>query len=930
MSEVMDEQQRIEAALAAIPPDIGREQWWRIGAAIKHELGDAGFDVFDAWSRGADSYIATDARDTWRSLAPGGGITIATLYSIAKRYGFDLTGQAWPALDDAQQMERRAARDAQTKKAAAERVTKQCEASTLALAVWEKAAPARNDHPYLARKGLAATPMLREIGAAKLRKLLGYMPKASGKELSGPVLVARIERAGQLTSLEMIDGDGRKSALAGGAKAGGYWLAAQPTGQTQRIAIAEGMASAQTHQQVFDGGTDAAIAALSASNLPAVAKAMRAAWPDAAILIHGELGNGSAKALEAAQAGGALLAMPDFGDNRPEGATDINDLLVLRGADAVRQCVAAARDVAQGDSKATCAAFPGIEGRPCWRVYTDWIEVDGKRFRPGVYHHGVKLPKGDAAPELTDQWVCTPLRVLAVTRNPHDGDYGRLLEYVSPAERWKKWSMPMLMLAGDGNEVRGVLLSEGVMFDLKNRGGVLDYIAGQYPPRQMRAAVTTGWCGDAFVLPDDVIGADDIWFQSTGREAPYATAGTFEGWRELAALANDNPLMMFAMSTAFAGPLLGPLNLDGGGAHLYGDSSCGKTTAARAAISVWGSPRFERKWRATSNGLEGSASLHSDTLLVLDEIGEIKPQDLYETAYALINGMGKTRANRHGEARQAARWRVFLLSTGELTVAARMAAGGIEAKAGQLVRILDVPVTGAYGVFETLHGRESGGVLSDEVRNMAATHYGHAGPLFVGALIRNLADGLRLADLLSPLLDRFGRLGDQERRAARAFALCALAGELAIEWGVVPWAAGEPTNAALHAFRLWRNQWGAPGRSAEHAGILRAVADFIDRHGDSRFSSIAGTAEVRDRAGWWKGDEQGERRLYLFTSGGLREAAKGYDFTRVLRALDEAGAISDRDAGGNGKRTKKTRIHGAKDPLPLYHIDRSQLEGDEQ
>ncbi|WP_233863025.1 DUF927 domain-containing protein [Paraburkholderia adhaesiva] len=927
MNAMIDEQQRIEAALACIPPDVEREEWWRVGAAIKHELGDGGFDVFDAWSRGAQSYVAANARDTWRSLKVDGGITIGTLYGIARRYGFQPASHTWPVLESPQQVERRAAREAQAKKAAMERVTKQREASTLALAVWTKANPSRDDHPYLMRKGLKATPMLRELDAATLRKLIGYAPNASGKDLAGRVLVARIERDGKLMSLEMIDSDGRKSALAGGAKAGGYWMAAQPGADTWRIAIGEGVASAQTHQEIYAADGDAAVASLTAGNLRKTAEAMREAHPDLPILILGEIGNGSSKALEAAQAVGGRLVMPDFGDNRPEGATDINDLFVLRGVDAVRACVVAARDVTQpaassSDSADDSGSFPGIEGRPCWRVYSDWIEIDGKRFKPGVYHHGVKLPKGDAPPELTDQWICSPLYVRAVTRNPQDGDYGRLLEYVSPAGRWKKWSMPMLMLAGDGNEVRGVLLSEGVMFDLKNRGGILDYIAGQYPPRQMRAAVTTGWCGDAFVLPDDVLGADDIWFQSTGREAPYAVAGTFEGWRELAALANDNPLLMFAMSTAFAGPLLGPLNLDGGGAHLYGDSSCGKTTAARAAISVWGSPRFERKWRATSNGLEGSAALHSDTLLVLDEIGEIKPQDLYETAYALINGMGKTRANRHGEARQAARWRVFLFSTGELTVAARMAAGGIEAKAGQLVRILDIPVTGAYGVFETLHGRESGGVLSDEIRNMAATNYGHAGPRFVDALIRNLAGGLRLTELLTPLLDRFGKLGDQERRAARAFALCALAGELAIEWGVVPWTGGEPASAALHAFRLWRSQWGAPGRSAEHAGILRAAADFIDRHGSARFSNIDGSADlIRDRAGWWKQDD-GERRLYLFTSGGLREATKGYDFNRVLRAIDEAKAFTDK-----GKAEVAKVTHTPEGKKRLYHVAPDALNG---
>ena len=75
-------------------------------------------------------------------------------------------------------------------------------------------------------------------------------------------------------------------------------------------------------------------------------------------------------------------------------------------------------------------------------------------------------------------------------------------------------------------------------------------------------------------------------------------------------------------------------------------------------------------------------------------LGEVDPKSLHEAASARINGTGKTRANRHGEARQASRWRVFLLSTGELTIAARMSAGGIEAKAGQELRILDVPVSG--------------------------------------------------------------------------------------------------------------------------------------------------------------------------------------------------------------------------------------------
>lgn len=921
MSAVCDEQQRIEAALACIPPDVPREEWWRIAAALKHELGDAGFDVFDAWSQGGSSYDATAARDTWRSLDAGGGIAIGTLFHLAEQHGFDTRAYRLLPPDPANLIRRRATRQARDADEAQKRELERSHAASLALTLRAKSEPARDDHPYLMRKGLPAPPTLREIDAHKLARLLGYVPKCKGEPLHGRVLLAEIHIGSALTSVEMIDEAGRKSALAGGTKSGGWWAVAPVSASVDRLLIAEGVATALS-AHVATG--IAAVAALSCGNLKKVSMAMRQQHPNAEIVVLADLGNGEQDAERAALAVGGALARPDFGDDRPENASDFNDLHVLRGVDVVRACInAAVAAPAEPNVQTSEGAFPGLDERPCWRVYDGSFKIGDRRVKPGVYLHGVKPGKGDAPPELIDKWICSPMKVQAVTRNGEDAEYGRLLEILSPAGRWKKWAMPMSMLAGDGSDARAVLLSEGLVYDLNDRNAVLRYIAGQHPKESMRAAGVTGWHDDAFVLPDAAIGADDIWFQASGRVAPYATAGTFDGWRELAGLATGNPLLMLAISAAMAGPLLGPLNIDGGGVHLYGDSSCGKTTALLAGTSVWGGAPFKRTWRATANGLEGAGSLHSDTLLALDELGEIDPRNLYEAAYSLINGIGKTRANRHGEVRQPARWRVFLLSTGELTIAARMSAGGIEAKTGQELRILDIPVTGTYGLFETLHNRASGGLLSDDVRNLAAKHYGHAGPRFVGALVRELRAGFRPADALQPLVEKFNAAEGQERRAARTFAVCALAGEMAAAWDIVPWASDEPARAAIHAFNLWRSRRPAGGQNAEHGAILRAVSDFIDRHGDSRFSSIEGSADiVRDRAGWWKPD--GDRRRYLFTPGGLRDAVKGYDISRALKALDDAGAIADRDYG---EKSKKTHVPDLGEKKRLYHIAPEKIDG---
>ena len=78
----------LRAALYSISPE-DRDTWVEIGMAIKSELGDGGFDLWDGWSRQSDRYKAADARAVWRSIKQrNGGITIGTLYHMAKEHGW--------------------------------------------------------------------------------------------------------------------------------------------------------------------------------------------------------------------------------------------------------------------------------------------------------------------------------------------------------------------------------------------------------------------------------------------------------------------------------------------------------------------------------------------------------------------------------------------------------------------------------------------------------------------------------------------------------------------------------------------------------------------------------------------------------------------------------------------------------------------------
>jgi putative DNA primase/helicase len=219
--------------------------------------------------------------------------------------------------------------------------------------------------------------------------------------------------------------------------------------------------------------------------------------------------------------------------------------------------------------------------------------------------------------------------------------------------------------------------------------------------------------------------------------------------------------------------------------------------------------------------------------------------------------------------------------------------------------------------------------FSDALKREAATHYGHAGRSFLEKLTRD--HGTSFTDALDIVrgMTEFKVAGNdgQVKRAAARFALLALAGELATDYGVTGWPKGEAIRAAVVGFMAWRMLRGAGNGNIERGEIAERIASFIQRHGDSRFSDVDARDDerlgiVRDRAGWW--EERNGQRIYLFTADGMREALKGFDFNRALDSLQELGAI--KAPGADGKRARFRRIHGA--GVKVYEVDPSRLDAE--
>ena len=589
-----------------------------------------------------------------------------------------------------------------------------------------------------------------------------------------------------------------------------------------------------------------------------------------------------------------------------------------------------ARAMEPEEVEAQTVSLPDAELRPCFRVYDGWTGTDtGRSLRPGVWYHTMSAPKGDRDPLPVDTWICGPLHIEAQTIDGAGNNFGRLLRFKNTAGRWRIWAMPMELLRGSGEELRGELLAMGLEISVRERATLALYLQERPPKKKVRCALQVGWCGGVFVLPDAVIGPDaaGVIFQSGERgHEEHGQGGTLDGWRsEIAARAVGNPLFVLGLSAAFAGPMLARCNAEGGGLHFVGDSSTGKTTILEAAASVWGGANYRRSWRATANGMEGAAVMFNDCLLALDEISECDPHEVGNIVYSLGNGRGKQRAGRTGAARAVTRWQAFIISTGERTIATTMAEGGHRSKAGQSVRLLDIPTDRLHGCFDVLHDHASGAALSDAIKRAAVTHYGRPGRAFLERLTHDHRDFAERLERLKGLPD-FNRqdFEGQDKRAAGRFALLALAGELATEYGLTGWPEGEAVKAAVIGFNSWRSLRGRG--NDERRQILERVSGFIERHGDGRFSGAdaAGESQVRDRAGWWRDGQDG--RLYLFTSEGMRDALKGFDFNRALAELESCGALPKPGAGG--KHAKSMRI-GGRAPMKLYPINPDKLTGGE-
>ena len=941
----------IRAALQHIPASLSRDDWARVGMAIKSEFADeTGHDLFTDWSASADGFDLSAAKSTWQSIKAGGGVGIGTLLRLAKENGFVMpqADQAHSKPDPAMASRLASERAASQQAEHARQQAAHADAALDAAKLWDSASDT-GDSAYLTRKGVQ--PYGVRFGADSW--LLVPVRDASGKLWNVQRIAADKPASGP-----------DKLFLKGGRKSGLWHWCGDPV-DAAVLLIAEGYATAASLHQAT--GRPVAVA-FDAGNLANVARALRKVYPAALLVLCGDddvqtfaekgFNPGRDKATAAALAVHGLAVFPE---GLPEGGSDFNDLHQASGLDAVRLIVDSAKDSHephQDKPQATKATTAGKRGQSASRertgpqntadsgnVFDRFFVLDGD----GVYY----TPPGDdgGAPRK----VCGVLRVVGLARDAHDNQAALLLEFVTQFAKVRRWLMPLSMLAGDGNAYRTALLSQGFMTPTKSaqRQWLTEYLQSR-PPESLqlvRHVPRVGWTGRCYVLPNETLctsasGETVIFHSEAGIEANFNQRGTLEQWRQdLARLCVDNSRAAFAVATAFAGPLLGwAQGVTGGGIHYTGQTSIGKTTCFLLAASVWGKgtekdpDSYMQKWRATSNGLEYQGEQHNDCTLILDELGQMDAGDAGNAAYMLADGMGKTRGKGAGGLRPKPTWRLLFLSSGELTLAQHMETVGKKMKGGQEVRLIPIPTEVKEGsALETFHEFATGHELSGRVQHVAARCYGVAGRAWLEYLVDH-TEGLGAAlrtrmDAIEALIVPTGASG-QVKRGGRRFALIAAAGEMATAAGLTGWPEGEAINATQTCFNAWLTLRGGSG-SSEKTSMLRQVKAFLETHGDARFAmwhraADDHAAKTLHRAGVRRmlsddgepiktnsqhGAEFGDRMPAAFGEGVSyeyfvmaetfkTEVCKGFDVQAVCAVLVEHGALTVKEPGRYSIKTK--------------------------
>jgi len=474
--------------------------------------------------------------------------------------------------------------------------------------------------------------------------------------------------------------------------------------------------------------------------------------------------------------------------------------------------------------------FPYIRGTN-GGVYIRSQDSEGNENEERIYHNDIYVVKRIVDLELGES-------VVVRLHLPRDGV--------------REFTLPLTAVTSR-EELRKSMSMQGVAISKVDK--LMEYITTWVNELQEKEVADKayrqfGWIDNeatGFVLGNQMILKDEVVFNppsksTIGMFPAFERQGTLDEWREIIDFYNKRgfELHQFATCAGFGSILMQFIDdIACAALHLYSkESGLGKTTAMKAAASIWGDPAelVINEQDTHNTKMNRSEVLHNLPLLI-DELTNAESKALSTLALQFTTGKQRGRLVSGGNAERlrGESWSLLALTTGNTSIIERIRMKKDNPNA-EAQRILEVRV-------EKMFTGSSSKKETDEFSRALGKCYGHAGPVVAQYVMNNLEEVKRIIQEIQIRVDRKAGLSSENRFWSVYVTLTLAGAVIAKELDLIRFDIPELTNWAIQM--LLENKAKAQDMAVS---IEQTLNEYVNEHIDN-ILRIKSTSDLRKQDG---------------------------------------------------------------------------------
>jgi len=383
-------------------------------------------------------------------------------------------------------------------------------------------------------------------------------------------------------------------------------------------------------------------------------------------------------------------------------------------------------------------------------------------------------------------------------------------------------------------DIREVLAKAGVLthpkrYDLLTRYIVDAAFTLQHSKKAAPMHSQFGWADNdtKFIIGDREITVDGTFHSTpsatTAEIAKYVgPVGSLDKWKEVWELYTRPGMEPFAFAalTGFASPLFKFFGQRGAMINLiHPKSGSGKTTLLHMINSVFGSPdRMCATKSDTNHARMMRLGIYNNITLCIDEITNMKAEEFSELVYGTTQG-------RHRDRVKGSSNELRINNTTWCTMSVFSSNASFVEKLeqlkstpdGELMRLIEYKL------------EYSNAIDTDVAKQLfdfdLLQNYGHAGPIFIDYVIKNMDEVRKLCAAMQSKLDRELNLTQRERFWSAQAASILTAAKITTQIGLVIWDFKALYEFVCNLIRSLRAEVSPPALD-----VSATIGDYINRH----------------------------------------------------------------------------------------------------